>query len=68
VKISYRTIFLTLLGVLIGTTVVTVIRGFGVGEFDWNQWLVFMAGGITGTLILLLIAWISKINGSKTKK
>jgi hypothetical protein len=68
VKISYKTISLTLLGVLIGITVVTIIRGFGVGEFAWNQWLVFVVGGITGTLILLLIAWISKINGSKTKK
>lgn len=59
VKIRYKTVLSAIIGVLIGVTIVTVIRGLGVGDIDWRHWFISMAGGITGGLIMLLIALIS---------
>jgi hypothetical protein len=60
VEIRYKTVLSTILGVIIGITIVTVIRGLGVGDIDWRNWFISMAGGISGGLIMLLFALISK--------
>lgn len=58
-KIRYKTVLSAIIGVLIGVTIVTVIRGLWVGDIDWRHWFISMAGGITGGLIMLSIALIS---------
>ncbi|WP_106498269.1 hypothetical protein [Lentibacillus sp. Marseille-P4043] len=66
-KLSYKTVFLTLLGILLGASIVTVLKGLWGDEFDWEQWLVFMAGGISGGLIMLFFVLISNKIGKRRK-
>lgn len=38
-KMSYKSLFLSLLGILIDITIAAIIRVFWIGEFDWRLWL-----------------------------
>jgi len=53
-KIAYKSLFLSLLGIL-----------FWVDEFDWEQRLSFMVGGIIGYLIILLLLTVRKKESKK---
>lgn len=65
-KINYKSLLLSLLGILFGFTIAFIIRGFWIDEFDWWQWLSWIMGGIIGHLIILLL--LTLMNRKKDSK
>lgn len=57
---NYQTLTFVLIGILLGNTIMSIIKLILFGEFDFEQWLISLAGGISGALIVIIILMFSR--------
>ncbi|WP_430787410.1 hypothetical protein VBD025_16380 [Virgibacillus flavescens] len=54
-KVSFKSLLYTLLGILTGFTIVFIVKGFKTGEFEWQQWFFWMVGGVLAYQLIFFL-------------